>query len=194
MRRIDVPKEIEIDYIKWCDFLEKHVDFWLKTSDMHTKEHCSRVLLFALLIGKKLGISEQEKEILCHASVFHDSRRQDDWLDVGHGRRAAEYYKEYCSENELTFQPWAYNVMAYHDRDDDFGIKAMSTEITGREILIYQIFKDADALDRFRLGSDGLDIKYLRTDVSKSLYDFAKKVWGQYEQMMEDVRKTIRVN
>ena len=57
-----------------------------------------------------------------------------------------------------------------------------------------QIFKDADALDRFRLGSDGLDIKYLRTDVSKSLYDFAKKVWGQYEQMMEDVRKTIRVN
>ncbi len=181
MIRIEVPKDLESDYNKWCDFLENQVDFWLKTSEKHTKDHCSRVLLFALIMAKMLGISEQEKEILCHASVFHDSRRQDDWLDVGHGRRAAEYYKEYCKENQLKFCPWAYCIMAYHDRDDSFGLKAMETEITGREILLYQIFKDADALDRFRFGPDGLDVKYLRTDAARELYDYVKEIWEKYE-------------
>ncbi len=185
MRRIEVPEEVQREYQSWCDYLENCVDFWLKVSDLHTKEHCSRVLLFALLIGKNMKLTEEEMEVLCHAAVFHDSRRTDDWLDVGHGRRAAEYYKEFCENNELNFQPWTYCIMAYHDRDDQFGISAMETEITGREILLYQIFKDADALDRFRLGSNGLDVKYLRTDPAKELYDYAKKVWEQYEVMNE---------
>ncbi len=181
MKRVEVVGEINKDYNKWCDFLENQVDFWLKTSDKHTKEHCGRVLLFALNIGEIVGISEQEKEILCHAAVFHDSRRQDDWYDVGHGRRAAEYYKDFCGKNDLIFHPWTYCIMAYHDRDDTFGLKAMETEITGREVLLYQIFKDADALDRFRLGPDGLDVKYLRTEAAKSLYDYAKGIWNQYK-------------
>ena len=41
-------------------------------------------------------------------------------------------------------------------------------------VLLYQIFKDADALDRFRLGPNALDAKYLRTEQAKKMLDFAK--------------------
>lgn len=98
-----IPENVKTEYDKWNDFLQNKVEFWLKDSEKHTKEHCSRVLLYSLLIGE------------------------------------AE-----------------------------------------RKILLYQIFKDADALDRFRLGPDGLDVRYLRTDAAKELYEYAKMVWYQY--------------
>lgn len=177
-----IPDQVKDDYEKWNKFLENEVDFWLKNSEKHTKEHCSRVLLFCLLIADKRGLSQKETDTLCMAAVFHDSRRQDDWYDVGHGQRAAEYYQEYCAAHDLKFEQQCYDIIYYHDRDDQVGIDAIS----GRNIpdqngvLLYQIFKDADALDRFRLGAGGLDIKYLRTDEARSLYHYAKMVWFHY--------------
>lgn len=44
------------------------------------------------------------------AAVFHDSRRQDDWLDVGHGQRAADYYRSYCEKTELTYDARTYYI------------------------------------------------------------------------------------
>lgn len=43
-------------------------------------------------------------------------------------------------------------------------------------MLLYQIFKDADALDRFRLGSDGLDVNFIRTKEAHELVEFAKEL------------------
>ncbi|MBU3216527.1 hypothetical protein LL033_17820 [Clostridium estertheticum] len=65
---------------------------------MHTKHHCARVLLLALVIAHKMELSDEEIGILSMAAVFHDSRSLDDWLDTGHGKRAAEYYKESYSK------------------------------------------------------------------------------------------------
>ena len=53
------------------------------------------------LLNDECYLLENETEVLCMASVFHDSRRQDDWYDVGHGQRAAEYYREYCRQSEI---------------------------------------------------------------------------------------------
>lgn len=174
--------QIKDNFEKWNLFLDNEVDFWLKTSEKHTKEHCSRVLLFCLLIADKQGLSQKETDILCMAAVFHDSRRQDDWYDVGHGQRAADYYGEYCTTHELAFEQVCYEIMYYHDRDDQAGIDAIAGRNLKEQngVLLYQSFKDADALDRFRLGPDGLDIKYLRTNEARSLYSYAKMVWFQY--------------
>lgn len=132
-------------------------------------------MLFALLIADKMKLPRKEWEALCAAAVFHDSRRQDDWLDVGHGQRAAAYYRDYCRTHPLPFDERAYLVMAFHDQDDVLGEAALTEQEDG--VLLYRIFKDADALDRFRLGPDGLDVRYLRTDAARSLYDYAKQVW-----------------
>ena len=80
--------QIKDNFEKWNLFLNNEVDFWLKTSEKHTKEHCSRVLLFCLLIADKQGLSQKETDILCMAAVFHDSRRTTGMMwGMGKGRR-----------------------------------------------------------------------------------------------------------
>ena len=176
-----VPEQVRPAYDDWKRFLDERVDFWLKTSEKHTKEHCARVLLYCLLIADRKKLSQKERDILCAAAVFHDSRRQDDWLDVGHGRRAADYYKAFCAETGLPFEQRCYDVMAWHDRDDWLGIDAIQSRIPQEQdaVLLYQIFKDADALDRFRLGPGGFDPNYLRTNEAKTLVEYAKAVWEE---------------
>lgn len=176
-----IPEHLQPAYEHWKRFLYEQVDFQLATSQKHTKDHCARVLLFCLLIAQQKGFSQEERDILCTAAVFHDSRRQDDWLDVGHGKRAAEYYKAFCAEKGLPFQQRCYDVMAYHDRDDAVGIKEISNRKPQEPnaVLLYQVFKDADALDRFRLGPGGLDPAFLRTDEAKSLIEYAKSLWEE---------------
>lgn len=148
MKRVD---NIRKEHKKWNQFLSEKIEFWMKTSEKHTKEHCSRVLLYALFIASQMDLSDDETEVLCMASVFHDSRRQDDWYDVGHGQRAAEYYREYCRQSEIReirYDPRYYDIMYYHDRDDEIGIAAMETQGSlENEVLLYRIFKDSDALD-----------------------------------------------
>ena len=176
-----VPEPIREDYERWLHFLEEEVQFSLADSEKHTKEHCARVLFYALLIAEKMGISQAEREVLCAAAVFHDSRRQDDWLDVGHGQRAADYYRKYCQTHLLTCEEQAYWIMTYHDRDDALGEVALAEQEDG--VLLYHIFKDADALDRFRLGQGGFDARYLRTDVAKSLIPYAQEIHDDKEAL-----------
>ncbi len=166
------------DWEKWASFLKNEVEFWHKVSEFHTVAHCERVLLFALVIAERKGLSGAQRETLAKAAVFHDSRRLDDWYDVGHGRRAADYYREYCGLHGMEFDPVCFEIMAWHDRHDEDGLAEIRRKFPGREdaCLLYQVFKDADALDRFRLGPGGLDVRYLRTSEARELYGFAKKV------------------
>ena len=43
-------------------------------------------------------------------------------------------------------------------------------------LYLYWIFKDADALDRFRIASNALDIQFLRTDAAKKVVSFAENL------------------
>lgn len=145
------------------------------------------MLMLALLIGHKKGLSELEQDALGMAAIFHDSRRMDDGIDRGHGKRAAEYYKAYCRENDLPYDERTYYITYYHDQDDALGISEIekSPNVDERGLLLYRIFKDADALDRFRLGPDGLDVKYLRTKEAHELVDFAKDLLQKSNEINE---------
>lgn len=171
-----VLEEVRPLYKKWFGFMEQEIDIWKVEKDWHTKPHCSRVLLLALILGRLNHLDFTEQEALAMAAVFHDSRRQDDWLDVGHGQRAADYYSSYCKEAGMACDSRTYYIMAYHDRDDALGLGILREKFPDdpAAVLLYQIFKDADALDRFRLGPDALDVKYLRTEEAKGLVEFSK--------------------
>lgn len=172
----DLLEGVRQRYIVWSEFMEKQVEFWKVEGSWHTKPHCARVLLLALLLGKQHHLSDSEMDALAAAAVFHDSRRQDDWLDVGHGQRAADYYKAYCTDHHMVYDERTFYIMAYHDQNDDLGLRVLQEKFTdnGLSVLLYRIFKDADALDRFRLGPDALDTKYLRTEQAKGMVDFSK--------------------
>ncbi|MDM5306821.1 HD domain-containing protein [Peribacillus frigoritolerans] len=167
---------IKKHYELWYTFMEENVEFWLPDSEWHTNAHSARVLLLALLIGHQKGLSDEELEKLGMAAVFHDSRRLDDGIDKGHGSRAAEYYKDYCREQDLRFDVNTYYITYYHDQDDSLGLEEISKSpnLSERGILLYQIFKDADALDRFRLDPDAFDENFLRTEEAHGFIDYAK--------------------
>lgn len=128
-----------------------------------------------------MGLTEREKDILCLAAVFHDSRREDEGLDKGHGLRAAEYYGHYCTVNNLPFVPEVHLICAYHDHDDSEGIADITHLIENAEgcIRLYRVFKDADALDRFRLGPNGLDVRFLRNAQALELVETAKEIFAK---------------
>lgn len=164
---------------QWDAYMEAHVEFWDIPGefDIHTQSHCERVLMHALRLGEARGVSDRTMEALAHAAIFHDTRRRDNYLDVGHGGRAALYYKEYCGAGTLAFLPEAFWTMRFHDRDDALGIEIVGREggdDAGRWLEVYRCFKDADALDRLRLGTWCLDVKYLRTEESKAMTGFAQ--------------------
>lgn len=176
-----LPPIVRELFLQWDDFMLNRVKFNMPESEIHALGHCERVLLFALLIGEKIfGADREALEILAQAAVFHDTRRQDDFLDTGHGARAAVYYEEFCKENpDLTYHPEVVYLMRFHDLDDKKGFEAIRKRFGDdlwRVIVLYKIFKDADALDRWRLGSKGLDKKYLRTSFAKDMTDYSHHI------------------
>ena len=177
-----VEPEISNLFNRRADYLYSKIDFNMPQSQIHAYAHTERVLLHALSIGKSMFVDDNEAlDILAHAALFHDTRRQDDYLDTGHGARAAVNYADFCRHHpELTFHPESQYLMRYHDLDDNVGIDAIRRDFSGpaadRLIKLYQIFKDADALDRWRLGDRGLDPRYLRTDKARSLVEFSREL------------------
>lgn len=180
----NLPAQVKIPYLHWTEYMESNLSFNLANSEIHTKGHSERVLLYALLIGERMaGNTKTDLCILAHAAIFHDTCRQDDFLDVGHGARAASYYMKYCEQNkDLVFLKTAYLIMKYHDWNDEVGMEAIVNacpEDKEQAIRLYGIFKDADALDRFRLGANGLDTRSLRTSEAMLLVDFARDLVRQ---------------
>lgn len=168
---------------RWAEYMYEHVPFNMPDSHFHAHAHCERVLLYALLLADKILPGDEEAQtILAHAAVFHDSRRKDDNRDTGHGARAAVFYETFCREHpELLYRPEVACIMRWHDREDSLGREAIEQEFANRAARVAQlfaIFKDADALDRWRLGRFGLDINRLRSDEAAQLAGFSRTLVG----------------
>ena len=174
--------------LKWLAFIESHIEGWPFGGENHLKPHWCRVLALSLKIADEEGLGEADTEALCMAAAFHDTRRRNAWPDQGHGERAAAYYREFCTNRGLPFDERVALIMAWHDRDDDEGNAAMAAWETahpeaceeGRVALsdLYQMFKDADGLDRVRLPLAGFDESFLRRDCSKRLVPYARELFA----------------
>ena len=161
---------LRVPFERWRRFLERELTFSHSESVCHTTEHVERVLLFALLLGRELEVSSEDLDALALCSVFHDTRRHDDDLDVGHGDRAAAYYREYAAAHDLNLDERVARIVARHDRQDRISEEKFREEGADDEtLLLYRIFKDADAIDRYRFGPKALNERYLRTSAARSL-------------------------
>lgn len=161
---------LRVRFERWRRFLLREVTFSHSESFCHTTEHVERVLLFALLLGRELEVPSEDLDALALCAVFHDTRRHDDDLDVGHGDRAAAYYREYETERGRTPDDRVARIIARHDRRDEVSEEKFREEGADDEtLLLYRIFKDADAVDRCRFGPKALNERYLRTSAARSL-------------------------
>lgn len=166
-------------YRKWASFIDSVLDINFQVSKFHNRSHMKRVLSNSLIIGDYYDLGHRDMERLAIASSFHDSRRKNDGIDLGHGKRGADHYKEFSLKEGWEYDDVIYWTITYHDRNDQKGeefFQQMENDHTGSH-LIYQIFKDSDGLDRQRLGRKALNPDFLRTDKALEMIDFAYHVY-----------------
>ncbi len=134
----------------------------------HDAVHSARVLFLAYSILKagKIKLTPTELEQLRTAIVYHDIGRCDDAADESHGFRSQKEYERKGTDPAIAF------LIHYHCIDDKVSKSQLeSSEIKSKNRiwLLYQIIKDADALDRVRFGLAHLDVNYLRLSISHKL-------------------------
>ena len=148
---------------------------WLAhDSDLHGVGHLTRVLILQELICDELerdNISVN-RVALRWAAAAHDVGRHDDGLDPDHGWRSAKWMQDNLKDvmSPETLDVATYIVHWHVPSDSDAPV--MTTEL--------KILKDADALDRVRLGD--LDSSYLRTSVAESLIGLAQQLYDYSQE------------
>lgn len=123
---------------------------------IHGLRHLLRVGIFSLTLCAINLIPEQKKENLLFAAVLHDIRRICDKDDENHGKRTAEWFlkdiKEITDQFGLKLneedKDEIHSLIYCHDLDYD-QIKELEYYKKHNEEV--DLFKTADALDRYRL-------------------------------------------
>lgn len=162
-------------------------------NEFHNKLHTKRVLMLALTLARFAKCSHTERAILANTAVYHDIGRTHEWEDEFHGIESVKKVKQdnlplvkiQCVRTKEAYKLGTFSdaevgvitfLMHYHCIEDTEAFNELAKlnmsdkdKKTARKL--YKLFKDADALDRVRLGD--LDISYLRTPKSKELVVFA---------------------
>lgn len=138
----------------------------------HGTAHSRRVLYLALEIAEFQNLTDQEYKILALACCYHDIGRTHGEIESEHGELSArkvlslgllDKHRLSKEDEELVLL-----LIKMHSLSDN--------EFKGhdRELILYKILKDADALDRVRFCD--LDPKYLRLPTSSNLIKTAKNL------------------
>ena len=152
---------------------------WLMHDSLvHGVDHLTRVFILQELICNRLEAQNVpvNREALRWASSVHDVGRIDDGIDAEHGSRSAQWIKDNLSDRmSLELLDLVTYIVHWHVPSDDMA-PTMTMEL--------QVLKDADALDRIRIGD--LNTSYLRTDAARSLVDVAEDLFVYYEKSHDD--------
>lgn len=143
----------------------------------HGIDHSLRVLMLVTFIVDELSLAAEDLEILYKAATFHDAGRVNGLSDPLHGELGAKWYRErYGEDKEVEF------LIKYHSLDDEVAkndLKRLNINKKARLWILYEVLKDADALDRVRFkyyGKGALDEKFLRLEYSKKLVGVSYKL------------------
>lgn len=148
-------------------------------SILHGVKHTYRVMANTLVLGNLLSADHEKLTAFCGAFI-HDMARRHDGQCTLHGRWAVENKVDEFSKLFL--------ATGLHERD----IEALCVAVENHSIPVDlpqsheyyfpgAILKDADALDRIRLGKDNLNTKYLRFGISHKLIPFANDLFYSTE-------------
>ncbi|PLS15053.1 hypothetical protein CVD28_24550 [Bacillus sp. M6-12] len=157
-----------------------------KPDGIHGKRHIKRVLFLSLIMSYLDDLSEEDRQILIYASLYHDIGREHDWEDEEHGLQSVYKMEELklttrgLNNEEVRILKF---IMKYHCIRDEVGLRKIKTQkgIQDKEraIDLFKRFKDCDNLDRVRLGD--LDLNYIRTETGKKMMMIAYQLLRNIE-------------
>lgn len=151
-------------------------------SNIHGQDHIERVIFYSLVLAWKYDLDRADTDILRYAASLHDTRRENDGYDTEHGHRAAEKSTNYAYDLSDEDKEILKGVMTAHSRHDkkmEESLEEFDIKDFDRAMMLSKFFKDADGLDRVRLGD--LNTSFLRNDFSLELVGFAQRFFVAYQ-------------
>jgi len=151
-------------------------EYFINPSDVHGVKHTYRVMYHVLNLGRvhEEDLTDYEVLLAFCAAFIHDMAREHDGIDASHGRRAAD----------MVLPEFKNLFVEVGVLEEDLDIIATAVEwhsvsgeetLQGREYRVTALLKDADGLDRVRLGD--LDPSYFRFPRTADFVEFAKEFY-----------------
>ena len=127
----------------------------------HGIGHTARVMFNAFLIASlDKTVSNSTLSSVLYASLIHDLGKNSDTEGEIHGENSVILYKskieQFCNQEDAAL---IIEAVKYHSIDDS------KTPLTVQSNKIWEILKDADALDRSRLPGRGCNPAFLRNNI-----------------------------
>jgi putative nucleotidyltransferase with HDIG domain len=144
-------------------------------SALHGVRHTQRVHLHAQRLAQQLGWTEADTQLVLCAALWHDIGRTGDGWSLDHGERSAERVVELALPKTLAIVDLEVVLFAIgnHSLPDDVGEKrAARLADPERALRVLWLLKDADGLDRVRLGEPP-DPTQLRSATAAASIDLA---------------------
>lgn len=161
-------------------------------SALHGAGHTYRVMCNSLVLGKRLKFYRESRLALC-AAFIHDMARKHDGMCTMHGAWAA-------AEKLPLFRDLFLSVGVMPNEIEEIGM-AVTNHSLPEELLSSHdyfvttaILKDADALDRIRLGENNLKPAFLRFAESLELIPVSERLYYETNGITDlDFDKTLRI-
>jgi HD superfamily phosphodiesterase len=168
-------------------------DLWFRHgSRLHGPAHTRRVHVHARRLLEELRWPAADAQLVLHAALWHDIGREGDGVEPDHGRRSAERADELGLTAALSPGDAAvvrFAILRHSLRDR--GAAEQAEELAesrdearrladpGRALRVLWLLKDADALDRVRLGfGEQADPRQLRHREAIDLIPFAGALYA----------------
>lgn len=154
----------------------------LFVSKMHGLGHIERTILQGGFCAMEEGLDRSDTALLLLACSYHDVGRQDDWVDDLHGWRSAQCIGAITGRTgeDLKLLQGAVDAHSRKEAVLRETVAGYHPADLNRAVRLAQLLKDADGLDRVRLGD--LDPSYLRRETSRSRAGLAFEVYRRYQQ------------
>lgn len=175
--------------IGWYFYYARQIksEWFHNPEGIHALSHTKRVLLLGILLAYLENLSDQERDLICLAAIYHDIGRLTDGYDTTHGIAS---YRKLVSKGLLTRIPATELetirfIIELHAVADKAALKQLSKyELPDidRTLKLYNLFKDADGLDRVRIND--LNPDYLRNPGAHKLLLLAHQLYhdADYEK------------
>ncbi len=161
-----------------CASVEKFDAYFERPWSIHGVKHARRVLFHTLLLCELCKIEARDKELLVSAALFHDIGRDSDGLCFKHGKRSVE---KMVALNLVPAEVETFTILKFivtfhciHDSQAGAELNNMAADLRDRTWRLFSVLKDADGLDRVRIGD--LDVRYLRNPESTRLAGLAHEL------------------
>jgi len=168
---------------------EHYFDF---KSALHGTGHTYRVMCNTYILGKRLKYYRESRLALC-AAFIHDMSRKHDGTCTMHGAWAAE-------EKLPLFRELFLSVGVMPNEIEEIRTAVANHSLPEELLSSHDCFvttallKDADALDRIRLGATNLNPNVLRFGESLALIPLSERLYYKTKEIPDlDFDKTLKV-